>query len=449
MEELLRSDVVSRWWQALSSTGEVALSSSRVREVLGDLVEVLAAGLTADPFDAAVGVRVGERVAALGFVDPRVPIVSAEVLYELAGRGLPGPVPAVACRRITALLVAVGLGHQRWAGSGRPSPPGRGESAEFRATAAVGGDRFRIVFDNLAVAIAIGDTEGTLIEVNQCLADMVGVRIEEMRGLSIYRFAHPDDVDEIRIRLFDKLVPAREGTVRMERRIVRADGSAVWVAFSITYVKGTRGRPDYLLAVGEDVTERHRLQEKLHWQARHDQLTGLSNRRHLLEQIENLSARPDGSGRVGLCFVDLDRFKEINDRYGHGVGDRVLCIAAARMRDSLATEDYTIARIGGDEFVVLVSSSADDDSVAAVARTLVTALADPISVGEHQLRVSASIGAVVTVVAGVQAEELLDAADRELYRAKAGGKDQWALQVLDTSPAADAEAGRAQGPSRP
>jgi diguanylate cyclase (GGDEF)-like protein len=250
-----------------------------------------------------------------------------------------------------------------------------------------------------------------------------------LRGISVYDFAHPDDRDEISKVVFDKLVPAREGTMRLERRLVRADGSTGWVAFAITYVRGIGGSSDYLLAVGEDVTERHRLEEELHRQARHDPLTGLPNRRHLLERIETIVATSNLDDRVGLCFVDLDRFKEINDRYGHGIGDRVLSVAATRLSDSLIGEDCTLARIGGDEFVAVVSPPADNDRVTAVADRLLSALARPLDVGEHRLRVSASIGAVVTTVAGVQPEVLLDAADRELYQAKTRGKDQWVIHI--------------------
>ncbi|WP_109527446.1 sensor domain-containing diguanylate cyclase [Nocardia aurea] len=442
MEELLRSDLISRWWQVLNPTGDAAISFLQARDVLDDLVAALEAGLTADPFNAAVGLRVGERVAALGFIDPGVPAASVEVLHGLAERGVAGLAQTVAERRITALLVAVGQGHQR---SSRPeafSVPVGADAADMRAAGAdERGDRFRMVFDHLAVAVAIGDTEGNLVEVNQCLADMIGVRIEELRGCSIFRFAHPDDAAEIDNLVFDRLVRARQGTVRLERRIVRAIGEVVWVAFSITFVRGAHGQADYLLAVGEDVTQRHRLQEELHWQARHDQLTGLSNRRHLLEEIEKMGAIAGHDGRVGLCFVDLDRFKEINDCYGHGVGDQVLRAVATRMRDSLAAEGSLLARLGGDEFVVLISPPVDVDSVGGVADTLVSALADPILVGEHSVQVSASVGAVVTVVAGVRPEELLDAADRELYRAKNSGKERWALQVLDTGTHTKRDAG--------
>ncbi|WP_084525054.1 sensor domain-containing diguanylate cyclase [Nocardia vaccinii] len=293
---------------------------------------------------------------------------------------------------------------------------------------------FRCVFDNAAMAMAIGDTDGTLVYANRSLAEMIGVPMEQLQGISVYRFAHPEDQDEIDTVVFDGLVRARDGTVKLERRLVRVDGSIGWVAFTITYVQGSGGLPDYLLAVGEDVTERHHLEQELHRDARHDPLTGVPNRRYLLERIEALSDTVDGDEQVGLCFVDLDQFKQINDRHGHGTGDQVLRAVATRLHDELAGEDCTLARIGGDEFVALLAPPVDDGRVAAVIDRMLSALAGPITVGEHRLWVSASIGAILATASNTDATTLLDAADRELYQAKTRSKDRWVLRILDTGP---------------
>lgn len=330
-------------------------------------------------------------------------------------------------RRAAGLLAVIG-------GERAPRPPRRGprphavDSARLQASGA-GEERFRIVFDNAAIAVAIADTTGTLLEVNPGLAAMIGVPAEELRGTSVYRFAHPEARGEICALVFDTLVPAGEGTVKLEQQFSRTDGSTGWASFAITYVKGSDGRADYLLAVGEDVTERHQLHAELHRQVRHDVLTGLPNRIHFLERLETLTATATDHDRIGLCFVDLDGFKQINDRYGHGIGDRVLAAAATRLRDSLPVGQDMIARIGGDEFVVLIAPPAQDLHITAVADRMQSALSAPIVIGEHELRVSASIGAVTTP-ADTPAAALLDAADRALYHAKSRGKDQWVLRAL-------------------
>ena len=308
-------------------------------------------------------------------------------------------------------------------------------------------DTFRCVFDNSAMAMAIADTNGTLVYANRSLAEMIGVPVEQLRRISVYRFAHPGDQDEIDTVVFDRLVRAREGAVKLERRLVRADGSIGWAAFTISYVKGSEGLPDHLLAVGEDVTERRRLDEELHRQARYDALTGVPNRRYLLERIEVLSAAAGGDDRVGLCFVDLDRFKQINDRYGHGVGDQVLCAVANLLHEALAGEDCTLARIGGDEFVALLAPPVDEVRVVAVVDRMFSALAGPIAVDGHTQWVSASIGAIIATASNTDATTLLEAADRELYQAKTRSKDRWVLRILDTGPGEPAGTRRA-GQSR-
>ncbi|NKY26493.1 diguanylate cyclase [Nocardia gamkensis] len=407
------------WWRALQAVAGGSASVPDPEVVLLGMVEELAAGLEAEPFDAGVGHRVGSALVSAGLLGPAVPSTSAQVLYELAEhRSAPET-----GRRLAALLAAVGQGYEAQA---------RAHEEAVREARRSDDARFRVVFDNAAIAIAIGDTDGTLLDVNRGLAEMIGVPAEALRGVSVYDFAHPSDREGIRTLVYEKLVPAGQGTVRLEQRIRRADDSYGWASFAITFVKGVDGQSDYLLAVGEDVTEQHRMREELHRQARHDPLTGLPNRRHLIERIDAMIADARNGDRAGLCFVDIDRFKHINDRYGHGTGDQILTAVAGRLQDSVRESGCLVARIGGDEFVALIPPPASDHRVATVANSLLEALVDPITAGDRRLRMSISIGAVVTAVAGADAESLLDAADTGLYRAKADGKGRWVLHILDT-----------------
>ncbi|MFF7941159.1 diguanylate cyclase domain-containing protein [Nocardia gamkensis] len=419
MEQIELARMANLWWRALQAVADGSASVPDPEVVLLGMVEELAAGLEADPFDAGVGHRVGSALVSAGLLGPAVPSTSAQVLYELAEhRAAPET-----GRRLAALLAAVGQGYEAQA---------RAHEEAVREARRSDDARFRVVFDNAAIAIAIGDTDGTLLDVNRGLAEMIGVPAEALRGVSVYDFAHPSDREGIRTLVYEKLVPAGQGTVRLEQRIRRADDSYGWASFAITFVKGVEGQSDYLLAVGEDVTEQHRMREELHRQARHDPLTGLPNRRHLIERIDAMIADARNGDRAGLCFVDIDRFKHINDRYGHGTGDQILTAVAGRLQDSVRESGCLVARIGGDEFVALIPPPASDHRVATVANSLLEALVDPITAGDRRLRMSISIGAVVTAVAGADAESLLDAADTGLYRAKADGKGRWVLHILDT-----------------
>lgn len=193
----------------------------------------------------------------------------------------------------------------------------------------------------------------------------------------------------------------------------------------------TGGRAAYLLVVGEDTTQRRELQAELHRQARLDPLTGLPNRRQLVEVLSAIITDAETEDCIGLCFIDLDGFKSVNDTYGHGVGDRLLVAVADRL--SAAVPAILLARVGGDEFVGLVRPTCDTEHIATVAQRLLDALADPIPVDNHDLMISACIGAIVTPVTGTDAERLLDAADAGLYRAKASGRNRWVLHATDVA----------------
>lgn len=414
------SELVRTWSAALQATSGSAPSDPNIEHLLSWLVHDLAHALTTTPFDVDAGARAGAALAATDLPVTDVVATSVPVLWALTG---PGDDPET-IRRMSLLLAKLGEGFGiRWQMMFAP-PDSPGEAAQRMD------ERFRVVFDNAAVAIAIGDTNGVLLNANQALADMIGVPADDLLGISVYEFAHPEDRDRIRRLVYERLVPHKQGTVKLEQQIGRADGSYGWAAFSITFVQGQVGHPDYLLAVGEDVTEQHRMREELHRQARHDLLTGLPNRRQLLEWLDAAIRDAGPRDRIGLCFVDLDRFKYINDRYGHGTGDKVLTAVASRLDNSVAGLDCLVARIGGDEFVALVPPPVDNERMAEVAERLLGALSDPILTGGHQLDVSASIGAVVTTVEGGQAEALLDAADTGLYRAKNRGKAQWVLHKM-------------------
>jgi diguanylate cyclase (GGDEF)-like protein len=181
-------------------------------------------------------------------------------------------------------------------------------------------------------------------------------------------------------------------------------------------------------------SEQHHLHLRLRHQAYHDGLTGLPNRALLAERIHQLfrAAAPDA--RVGLCFLDLDGFKQVNDRYGHDVGDRLLVAVAERMNGCVTTQGHLLARVGGDEFVILVAMGAEPGAAVAVADQVMRAMARPFRIDACELSVSASIGVVERRVGATAPAELMRAADLTMYRAKVAGKNRWALCDQDRPP---------------
>jgi diguanylate cyclase (GGDEF)-like protein len=167
--------------------------------------------------------------------------------------------------------------------------------------------------------------------------------------------------------------------------------------------------------------------------AHHDPLTGLPNRALLTERINQLFRSPSPDSRVGLCFLDLDGFKRINDAYGHDFGDRLLAAVAERMNACVTAQGHLLVRMGGDEFVILVGHPRPG-AAAAIADHVMAALATPFQVGDREVSVSASMGVVERPLAATGPTELLRAADITMYRAKKAGKGQWTMFDQDRGP---------------
>ncbi|MBF6329639.1 diguanylate cyclase domain-containing protein [Nocardia transvalensis] len=422
-----RSDIAAlarQWRTAVADTGFVPMSMRELDRLLAGLIERLIDAASTEPFDPAAAAPVGAELVRANLTDPQVLARSARALAPLTEMIAPHGQRLIELlgelsRGYTEALLSVRAQHQEMLHSAM---------ADARHAAEV---RFRVMFDNAAVAIGIGDTAGRVVDVNPTLAAMLGLPVQQLRGRSVSELVHPEDRAEMQTRVYEELLAAGSGTVRLELRYRRPDGSGGWAAWAITLVPETGGRSAYLLVVGEDTTQRRALQAELHRQARHDPLTGLPNRRQLVDTLAAIIAGAGPGDRVGLGFIDLDGFKTINDTYGHGVGDRLLTAVANR----LATHALgaMTARVGGDEFVVLFTPPCDAVRVATIVETMLSALSEPIPVDDHLLRVSACIGAVVTPVANADAEKLLDAADAGLYRAKAAGPNRWVLHSIDTA----------------
>ncbi|NUS42201.1 MAG: diguanylate cyclase [Mycobacteriaceae bacterium] len=404
------SALAQQWWEALADTRFVpTVGEHRVR-VLTMLVQRLAIALDDDPFDAEVGAAVGRAVAAY-FTLPSVATRSARVLALLPDK-LHGRSEREYRIRLAELLGTFG--------------DGCAATLQQRADALRDSEIwFRVVFDNAPVAIAVSDTVGRILVANTALAVMLGVPEDHIRGARVDDFVHPDDRADLQARIRHQLVVPGHGSLRQEVRFQTDHGPDRWGSLAVTFVAGGDGQHDYLLTVGEDITERHRLQLELHHQARHDPLTGLPNRLSLRETLADLAAEAGPQDRVGLCFLDLDDFKVVNDRYGHGVGDRLLAAVAARLAG--AHVGGLLTRLGGDEFVAVIPAPTTDDDTIAVAENLLRALAAPFTIDGHRLRISASVGVSAPRVAGAEPAHLIDVADRGMYRAKSAQPGTWAL----------------------
>jgi diguanylate cyclase (GGDEF)-like protein/PAS domain S-box-containing protein len=300
-------------------------------------------------------------------------------------------------------------------------------------------EQFRLSFENAPIGMAVTSTdqasEGWLLRVNQALADMLGYTREDLEGRTVAQLTHPDDqaADEAAMVRFQHNEATSFAT---EKRYRHADGRWIWVHLQTSMVSGSDGPPKYVISQMVDITERRAAEEQLTFLALHDPLTGLANRRLLLDRLTMALARAARSGRmVAVLYLDLDRFKEVNDSFGHEQGDQLLLMAASRL-EVLVRDTDTLARLGGDEFVLVADDLASSAQALAIARRIEEAFARPFELSSDlRLSIGASVGVALAgdgadAVDGVDGKTLLRHADAAMYQAKDRGRGCY--QLFDT-----------------
>jgi diguanylate cyclase (GGDEF)-like protein len=242
-------------------------------------------------------------------------------------------------------------------------------------------------------------------------------------------FVHPDDADAYGI-LLGEIARGRIETATTQQRYRHRDGHWVWVEVTFgLYRENGANTPSGYVASVRDISRRKEAEAQLAHMARHDLLTGLPNRLKFQECLQKEVARAR-RGRTGFALhcLDLDRFKAINDSFGHPAGDRLLQAVADRLRAAVRTED-TIARLGGDEFVI-IQTKTDQSGAVTMAERLIASLSAPFDLGAHQGQIGVSIGIVLTDGIAHQGEALHSAADNALYEAKAAGRSTFRLSDM-------------------
>jgi diguanylate cyclase (GGDEF)-like protein/PAS domain S-box-containing protein len=417
------------WAEEVEGTSYVPMATDELQAHLRELAELVVDAVLADPPRPEVGAEVGRRLVAAHFTGP----ATLERTLLLLTERLPDLVGAEVLPAVHAVTGALAAGYARTL---RDRTLDEQEAIRRAVLVArhhtqqalhASEARFRAMFHEAAIGIGLGDMDGRILEVNPAMARMFGHTVEEFRRLTVGQMTHPDDAPAV-WQLYERLLRGEIDNFRLEKRFFRRNGTEIVGHLTCSLVRDEEGRPAYQLAMLEDVTDRHRLQEHLAYQAYHDPLTTLANRARFTERLERVFAEagPGSGRRVGVCFLDLDGFKTINDSLGHDVGDLMLQEVARRL-EACAGEGELVARTGGDEFVVLVDDSHGVDRLVALADRLLTALAPPLRLVDQELSVGASIGVVEQSVAQTTASELMRAADITLYTAKAEGRGRWAV----------------------
>ncbi len=282
---------------------------------------------------------------------------------------------------------------------------------------------YRAAFAVARSAMALVSPEGDVLAANAALATLLGAAPERLAAVGAGALLGLAG-DPHAGAAFHDVLTGRRDRLRCTRRIPRQDGAALLAEVTLSRT----GAGPLLLTV-EDIGEREALREQLRHLRMHDPVTRLPNRALFFERLTDAcdSAPGRGTGRIGLCYLDLDGFKAVNDTLGHRVGDELLAAVARRLLTCAEPGGHLVARLGGDEFALLVRDSTGTGQATALAESVLTALQPPFDIAGQRLAVSASIGVVEREAPGSSATGLMQAADTTLYWAKADGKARWTL----------------------
>ncbi|MGW0997616.1 putative bifunctional diguanylate cyclase/phosphodiesterase [Streptomyces sp. NPDC002523] len=307
--------------------------------------------------------------------------------------------------------------------------------ADLDRSAVTDGDRspYHHVFTAAPLAMAVVDREGLVASANPAFAELLGTGVEALTGRVAADLV--DLASDARTwHAYREVLRGRQAKLRCTRRLKHPDGNSLWA--QVTVAPLAEGEPGVLLSVA-DISARRELQARLRHLQMHDPVTRLPNRTLFFERLsaalEADSYERSGTGRIGLCYLDLDGFKAVNDTLGHRVGDRLLAAVAERLTRVADEAGYArtgtplVARLGGDEFALLVEDSTGTEQVADLAESALRALEEPFDLAGQRLSLTASIGVVERHAAGTTATGLMQAADTTLYWAKADGKGRWTL----------------------
>ena len=283
-------------------------------------------------------------------------------------------------------------------------------------------ERFRSAFDNATIGMGVVALDGRWLQVNRSLCEIIGYDERELLESEVRRVTHREDLvtlEEQMQRFTAGAISSHQGELRYGHK----SGKEVWAHLGMSLVRDGESRPLHLIFQIQDITDRKRAEEQLLHDAFHDALTGLPNRALFMDHVKMAIQRSRRSGDrlFAALFLDLDRFKIINDSLGHMVGDQLLVGIAHRLEACLRPGD-TVARLGGDEFTILLEDLASTDDAIEVARRVQEAVTQPFNIGGHEVFTTASIGIALSNTGYERAEDLLRDADTAMYRAKMEGK---------------------------
>jgi diguanylate cyclase (GGDEF)-like protein/PAS domain S-box-containing protein len=301
-------------------------------------------------------------------------------------------------------------------------------------------EQAQATLDSISDALVVCDPSGTITAFNPAASELTGWSRDEAvgRGLEeVVKLVEPAKGVPQQSVLREVLRTGRPARLEGERELVRRDGSHRPIEESASPLYDRTHRPVGAVLMFHDVTHVREQAQALSHMAQHDFLTGLPNRVLFQDRLTQALATVGQGGKGAVLYMDLDKFKPINDTLGHPVGDKVLQEVAKRLRTCVRADD-TVSRQGGDEFVLLLVRLADPRDAARVAEKLIRSIEEPILVDGHELRVGASVGISLFPQDGRDARMLMKAADTALYHVKESGRGRYSYFTYQMGEHADA-----------
>ncbi len=291
-------------------------------------------------------------------------------------------------------------------------------------------ERFRGAFENAPIGILLLDMEGRVFQANRFATDLLEYGEKSMQSLHISRLVPTEERSRCK-EMLRRLSSGAEETIRAEQRMLRAGGQEIWTNMHVVLQRSREGSPsDYMVQIA-DITETKVSQQRMERMAFYDILTDLANRRLFYDRLAQVIEHTHRTDRLAaLLYLDLDQFKRVNDTLGHEVGDALLKEIAQRLTQSVRSDD-TVGRPGGDEFTILLSDISSPSDASLVAEKILNVLQRPITIDEHQLVVTTSIGITIVPTDGTDPTVLMKNADLAMYQAKENGRNNFQFYSED------------------
>ncbi|WP_131794412.1 GGDEF domain-containing protein [Fluoribacter gormanii] len=286
--------------------------------------------------------------------------------------------------------------------------------------------RFRSAFNSAAIGIAIVSLEGRWLKVNESLCQIVGYSEKELLETDFQSITYPEDL-ELDLNYMRQLMAGEIRFYHMEKRYIHKNGDIIWILLSGSLIRDLENKPLYFIAQIQNIDAQKRAEQELKYIAHHDVLTGLGNRKQLEISFDHaLAYAKRHQKQIAILFLDLDYFKRINDNLGHDIGDLLLIEIGKRLKTTLRSTDILI-RQGGDEFIIAITELSNSNSVETIANKILAAVAKTITIKQHDISITGSIGISLYPSDGCDLNSLIKQADEALYQVKSTGKNNYRL----------------------